>query len=124
MTVYVESEVNSLLMDSIRALSVTFEEVRKATKQDLLLRQVIKYHRNQWPAKTSGELRQFHQRRNSLSTINDGILFYDRVVAPQQLQARVLRKFHNGHPGINRMKAVARNYVNWSHVNQQPEQLA
>ncbi|VDN13495.1 unnamed protein product [Dibothriocephalus latus] len=60
MSVFVDSEVNSLLTDSIRALPVRFEEVRKATRQDPPLRQVIKYHRYQWPAKTSGELQQFH----------------------------------------------------------------
>ncbi|VDN10299.1 unnamed protein product [Dibothriocephalus latus] len=56
MSVSIESEVNSLLMDSINAFPVTFEEVRKATQQDPLLRQVIKYHRNQWSVKTSGKL--------------------------------------------------------------------
>ncbi|VDL93449.1 unnamed protein product [Schistocephalus solidus] len=73
-SVAVESMVHSLFMDSMHGLPVTFEDVRNATRQDQLLRQVTKYHRTQWPAKLSQ------------ATVNDYILFYECVVVPQTLQ--------------------------------------
>ncbi|KFD59761.1 hypothetical protein M514_28058 [Trichuris suis] len=57
--------------------------------------------------------RQFYNRRQSL-TITDGcLLFADRVVVPNSLQRQVLRQLHTGHPGIVRMKALARGIVYW-----------
>ncbi|VDN09940.1 unnamed protein product [Dibothriocephalus latus] len=119
-----ESEIHSLFMDFIRAFYVMFEEARNAKQQDQLLRQVIKYNRTRWSTNVFGGLQRFYQRRNSLSIVNGCILYYERVAVPQKLQARVLRQFHTGHPGINRMKALARNYLYWPHMNKQLEQLA
>ncbi|XP_016303649.1 uncharacterized protein K02A2.6-like [Sinocyclocheilus anshuiensis] len=36
-----------------------------------------------------------------------------RVVVPHKLRKRVLEELHTGHPGIVRMKAIARSYVWW-----------
>ena len=44
----------------------------------------------------------------------DNILLYsDRVVIPKKLQKRILKDFHAGHPGKNRMKSLMRSYVYW-----------
>ena len=44
----------------------------------------------------------------------DNVLLYsERVVIPKKLQNRILRDFHSGHPGINRMKSLMRSYVYW-----------
>ena len=44
----------------------------------------------------------------------DNVLLYsERVVIPKKLQNRILRDFHTGHPGINRMKSLMRSYVYW-----------
>ncbi|XP_060089296.1 uncharacterized protein K02A2.6-like, partial [Heteronotia binoei] len=41
------------------------------------------------------------------------LLWGSRVVVPPQLQKRVLESLHETHPGIVRMKALARSYVWW-----------
>ena len=38
-------------------------------------------------------------------------LYGERAVIPKKLQNRILRDFHTGHPGINRMKSLMRSYV-------------
>ena len=44
----------------------------------------------------------------------DNVLLYsERVVIPKKLQNRILRDFHTGHPGINRMKSLMRSSVYW-----------
>ncbi|XP_035895367.1 uncharacterized protein LOC118516598 isoform X3 [Anopheles stephensi] len=59
------------------------------------------------------ELAQFHNRREALTTVGDCILFGERIVIPAALQQRCLRQLHQGHPGIQRMKAIARSFVYW-----------
>ncbi|XP_058042036.1 uncharacterized protein K02A2.6-like, partial [Ahaetulla prasina] len=41
------------------------------------------------------------------------LLWGDRVVIPEQLREKVLELLHEGHPGIVRMKGLARSYVWW-----------
>ena len=44
----------------------------------------------------------------------DNVLLYgERVVIPKTLQKRILKDFHAGHPGNNRMKSLMGNYVYW-----------
>ncbi|XP_035904768.1 uncharacterized protein K02A2.6-like isoform X2 [Anopheles stephensi] len=90
-------------------------EVAAATKKDPLLREVYRYVQSGWPGKVSygAELAQFHNRREALTTVGDCILFGERIVIPAALQQRCLRQLHQGHPGIQRMKAIARSFVYW-----------
>ena len=44
----------------------------------------------------------------------DNVLLYsERVVIPKKFQNRILRDFHTGRPGINRIKSLMRSYVYW-----------
>ena len=52
------------------------------------------------------------------------ILWGIRVVIPPSLQPQVLEELHHTHSGIVRMKATARSYVWWPHLDQDLEQLA
>ena len=47
------------------------------------------------------------------SICNNVLLYSERVVIPKKLQNRILRDFHTGHPGINRIKSLMRSYVYW-----------
>ena len=47
-------------------------------------------------------------------SLYDNVLLYsERVAIPKKLQNRILRDFHTGHPGINRMKSLMGSYVYW-----------
>ncbi|XP_060094825.1 uncharacterized protein K02A2.6-like, partial [Heteronotia binoei] len=50
---------------------------------------------------------------DELSTHKGCLLWGNRVVIPKPLQVQVLRALHEAHPGIVRMKALARSYVWW-----------
>nr|XP_049464993.1 uncharacterized protein K02A2.6-like [Anopheles coluzzii] len=41
------------------------------------------------------------------------ILFGERLVIPADLRTQCLEQLHRGHPGIQRMKSLARSYVYW-----------
>ncbi|EYC20763.1 hypothetical protein Y032_0021g408 [Ancylostoma ceylanicum] len=42
----------------------------------------------------------------------------DRVVVPETLRTVVLKELHTGHPGIVRMKSLARSYVYWPNIDE------
>ena len=50
-------------------------------------------------------------------------MFLDRIVIPEVLREAVLKQLHSGHPGMERMKAVARSYVFWPSIDSDIEDL-
>ena len=57
--------------------------------------------------------RPFQNRKNELSIEDECILWGSRVVVPRQGRARVLEMLHDSHPGITKMKWLARSMVWW-----------
>ncbi|XP_055633465.1 uncharacterized protein K02A2.6-like [Toxorhynchites rutilus septentrionalis] len=50
----------------------------------------------------------FFSRREGLQVSQDCVTFCDRVVFPERFRKRIIRQLHRGHPGIGRMKSLAR----------------
>ena len=100
-----------LLLQNLGESSVTVNDIRKWTKRGPLLVQVLQFVEQGWPHKCDSSLSPFSSRSTKLSVLDGCILWGSRVVVPPQGQPSVLQELHTAHPGMTRMKALARMYV-------------
>ena len=99
-------------------LPVTAAQIRMQTSRDLTLASVLQFVKQGWPERCpSSELHVYFNRRNELTAHLDCLVWRNRTVIPPKLQPAVLDELHEGHPGIVRMKAIARSYVWWQGID-------
>ena len=111
-------------ISQIESLPVTVSKLRIATASDKLLSKVVRYTKGQWPHQVPQEFRPFFNRRTEL-TVEEGCLLWGyRVVVPQRLREKLLQELHKDHPGVTKMKSVARGYIWWPGLDRDIENLA
>ena len=106
---------NTVLM--LRMLSdadsiVTASTIRKWTNTDplsMVRRMVLQG----WESQLEPEFKPYMQRRYELSVQIGCVLWGSRVVVSPLGRTPILRLQYEGHPGIRRMKALARSVVWW-----------
>ena len=92
------------------------KELVSATGEDNTLMIVNKYIQDGWPDMIAHqiEMKTYWTRRDGLSSAIDVIWWGCRIVIPRKLQSRTMILLHESHPGIVRMKSLARSYFWWS----------
>lgn len=99
------------------------EIIATETKKDPVLSKVIGYLKyGNWPnLKRNDPLWLYFSKRIEMSLDQGCLLRGHRVVVPATIQQKVLDVLHEGHPGIVRMKHLARSHVWWPNVDQDLE---
>ena len=102
--------------------SVTHDMIKRHTKKDPVLSKVFRYTMNGWPAVVDPDLVPYKSRMLELSIEQGCLLWGSRVIIPRSLRKAVLSELHETHPGMSKMKMLARSYVWWSGMDREIEE--
>ena len=108
-------------METLQASPITAKDIRQWTDKDPLLSKVRTLVLQGWKHGEEEEMKQFNRRSSELSVENGCVLWGNRLIIPRKGQNRVLRQLHDGHPGISRMKGIARSIAWWSGLDKNIE---
>ena len=93
---------------------VTAEQIRSLTEKDPILSRIYHFVLHGWPASNiDPSLQPYYNRKDELSAVAGCVLWGARVVIPLPVRDQVLQQLHDSHPGITRMKSLARSYLWW-----------
>ena len=107
-------EANVFLMQQLDTTPMSAAEVKDWTSKDPVLAKVKSFILSGWPDQLEdSEFKPFVQRKHELSVEDGCILWGSRVIIPPQGRQKVLKELHQAHPGMSRMKGLARGYVWW-----------
>ena len=102
-----------LLLNHLADSPSTVNDIRSWTRRDPVLAQVLQFIEHGWPHNTDSSLSPYSSRKTELSVHDGCILWGSRVVVPAQGQKAGLQELHSAHPGMTKMKSLARMYVWW-----------
>ena len=111
-----------LLMEHLSFTPISAAQVKAWTDQDPILSKIKQQLLAGIPIDGGEETEPFKQRQTELSIEDGCILWGSRVVLPPRAQNKMLIELHNGHPGIAKMKNLARRYVWWPKMDTALEQ--
>lgn len=110
-----EAEIDALHIHHISVLPMSAEELAAATLQDQEGRELIKKLRD-------GE--SLGKSEDGFFSLESGCVLRGlRSFIPVKYRSAVLEELHSGHLGMAKMKALARNYVFWSGIDSDIEDL-
>nr|XP_037285108.1 uncharacterized protein K02A2.6-like [Rhipicephalus microplus] len=101
------------------ALPLSPEDVRQAQESNGECRALTFFCHNGWPQKSKLPLHlsQYASAADELSVCHGVLLKGARMVIPHSLRPAVLTLLHEGHQGINRTKALARESIWWPGIS-------
>ena len=112
----------AFIIGQLQALPVTVEWLGATTRNDPLLSKVHLYVREGWPSELPCEFNPFQSRRQELTTEGDCVMWGTRAIIPHKLRGRMVEELHQSHPGVVRMKAVARSCLWWPGMDKELEE--
>ena len=102
-----------VLLETLQSSPVTAKLIKTWTNRDPTLSKVRDLVKKGWIHTNDPNLRPYQRRHMELSIQADCVLWGNRIIVPPAGQSKVLDVLHDGHPGISRMKELARSFIWW-----------
>ena len=106
-----------LMLENLQTTPVNIKHVMKWTDRDPVLPKVRRLVQQGWETTDDQQLQPFQVRKEELSVQDFCVLWGGRVIIPDAGQEKVLDILHDGHPGITKMKQLARSIVWWPRID-------
>jgi len=101
------------LVEKLNTSPTSADQIKVWTEKDPVLSRVKRFILHGWPDNTEPEFQPYRVRKLELSVDSGCVLWGSRVVVPPPGRIPVIEMLHESHPGIVRMKSIARSYVWW-----------
>ena len=106
-----------LLMETLHTSPISAVQLKNWTARDPVLSWILETVRMGWHHLQGAAFQPFNRRGEELSVQDGCLLWGSRLVIPESAQQRVLDELHAGHPGVSRMKSIARSVVWWPGID-------
>ena len=107
-----EGELKITLCNSVRELPVTLDQIKQEALHDEYLNCI-----------ETKILENDQHTTGVFSTCDNVLLYREHVMIPLTLQKRILKDFHAGHLGSNRMKNQMCSFVYWPNIDKDFENV-
>ncbi|XP_046970363.1 uncharacterized protein K02A2.6-like [Vanessa cardui] len=112
-----ESEAATYLNFVQDSFPLSFKDIKSETAKDPILSKIYGYVLYGWPTAVDKEYIAYFRRKENIYIDQGCLLWGYKIIIPGTLQNAILKEIHDGHPGIVKMKQIARYYVWWATID-------